>query len=143
MDDLCDMSSTLSKSALFPVPQDWDASKSELASLRDFYSQMLGVKNATYRTILDVLENREFDAPLDPSDLWLTDDFYRALDKLRRKLSPHDSAKLRYVALLGMSPLLINTVMIGRLLQRMPSLLWLLVKASYGSTLVTALGPPN
>ncbi|KAM0437910.1 hypothetical protein ACHAPT_002275 [Fusarium lateritium] len=95
MDDLCDMSSTLSKSALFPVLKDWDASKSELVSLREFYSQTLGVQNATYRTVLDVLEKREFDAPLDPSDLWLTDDFYRALDKLRLELSPQESAELK------------------------------------------------
>ncbi|RSL83280.1 hypothetical protein CEP51_004600 [Fusarium floridanum] len=95
MDDLCDMSSTLSKSALFPVAEDWDASKSELASLRDFYSHTLEVQSASFRTILGVLERREFDAPLDPSDLWLTDDFYRALDKLRRKLSPQDAAEIR------------------------------------------------
>jgi hypothetical protein len=89
------MSSTLSKSALFPVPRDWDASKSELASLREFYSQTLGVRSATFETILDVLEKREFDAPLDPSNLWPTDDLYRALDKLRHELSPQDSAELK------------------------------------------------
>ncbi|KAM5354558.1 hypothetical protein ACJ41O_001205 [Fusarium nematophilum] len=97
MDDLCEMSSTLSKSALFPVPRDWDASKSELASLREFYSQTLGVQNATFRTILDVLENPDFDAPLVPSSLWLTEDLYRVLDKLRLELSPQDSAELKSV----------------------------------------------
>ncbi|KAF4467493.1 hypothetical protein FALBO_5630 [Fusarium albosuccineum] len=95
MDDLCEMSSTLSKSALFPVPKDWDASKSELASLREFYSVTLGVRNASFRTVLEVLEKRDFDAPLDPSDLWLTDDLYRALDKLRHELSPEDCAELK------------------------------------------------
>ncbi|KAH6886915.1 hypothetical protein B0T10DRAFT_490488 [Thelonectria olida] len=95
MDDLCEMSSTLSKSALFPVPRNWDASKSELASLREFYSQTLRVRNASFQTILDVLEKRDFDAPLDPSNLWLTDDLYRALDKLRFELSPQDCAELK------------------------------------------------
>lgn len=95
MDDLCKMSSTLSKSALFPVPRDWDASKSELVSLREFYSQTLRVQSATFQTILDVLEKRDFDTPLDPSNLWLTDDLYRALDKLRFALSPQDCAELK------------------------------------------------
>ncbi|KAF5022868.1 hypothetical protein F66182_5101 [Fusarium sp. NRRL 66182] len=95
IDDLCEISSTLSKSPLFPVPKDWDASKSELVSLREFYSQTLGLRNATFRTVLDVLEKREFDAELDPADLWLTDELYRALDKMRLELGPQDSAELK------------------------------------------------
>ncbi|KAF7548426.1 hypothetical protein G7046_g8680 [Stylonectria norvegica] len=95
IDDLCETSSTLSKSALFPVPRDWDASKSELVSLREFHTQTLLVQNATYQTILDVLEKHDFDASLAPSDLWLTNDLYRGLDKLRMQLSPEDSARLR------------------------------------------------
>ncbi|KAF4982147.1 hypothetical protein FZEAL_2170 [Fusarium zealandicum] len=95
IDDLCEISSTLGKSALFPVPRDWDASKSELVSLREFYSQTLLIQNATYQTVLDVLEKRDFDGSLDPSDLWLTDDLYRALDKLRLQLSPQDCAHLK------------------------------------------------
>ncbi|KAH7254265.1 uncharacterized protein BKA55DRAFT_510407 [Fusarium redolens] len=95
LEDTCEISSTLSKSPVFPVPSDWDASKSELVSLREFYTQTLRLQNASYRTILDVLEKRDFDAELDPADLWLTDELYRALDKMRLDLSPDDAADLK------------------------------------------------
>ncbi|KAG8676294.1 hypothetical protein FPOAC2_02388 [Fusarium poae] len=95
LDDSCEISSTLSKSPVFPVPEDWDASKSELASLREFYTQTLKLEKASYRTIVDVLEKRDFDAVLDPADLWLTDELYRALDKMRMDLSPNDAADLK------------------------------------------------
>jgi hypothetical protein len=80
---------------VFPVPEDWDASKSELASLREFYVQTLKLEKASYRTIVDVLEKRDFDAVLDPADLWLTDELYRALEKMRFDLSPNDAADLK------------------------------------------------
>ncbi|KAI3587412.1 hypothetical protein IWW34DRAFT_797476 [Fusarium oxysporum f. sp. albedinis] len=95
LEDTCEISSTLSKSPVFPVPSDWDASKSELVSLREFYTQTLRLQNASYRTIVDVLEKRDFDAELDPADLWLTDELYRALDKMRLDLSPDDAADLK------------------------------------------------
>ncbi|KAF5657399.1 hypothetical protein FCIRC_13277 [Fusarium circinatum] len=95
LEDTCEISSTLSKSPVFPVPSDWDASKSELVSLREFYTQTLRLQNASYRTIVDVLEKRDFDAELDPADLWLTDELYRALDKMRVDLSPDDAADLK------------------------------------------------
>ena len=95
LDDSCEIASTLSKSPVFPVPEDWDASKSELASLREFYVQTLKLEKASYRTIVDVLEKRDFDAVLDPADLWLTDELYRALEKMRFDLSPNDAADLK------------------------------------------------
>ncbi|KAJ4262928.1 hypothetical protein NW762_006541 [Fusarium torreyae] len=95
LDDLGEICSTLSKSALFPVARDWDASKSELVSLREFYTQTLHIENATFRTVLGVLERRDFDAELDPADLWLTDELYRALDKMRHELSFQEAAELR------------------------------------------------
>ncbi|KAF5641071.1 uncharacterized protein FTJAE_4253 [Fusarium tjaetaba] len=95
LEDTCEISSTLSKSPVFPVPSDWDASKSELVSLREFYTQTLRLQNASYKTIVDVLEKRDFDAELDPADLWLTDELYRALDKMRLDLSPDDAADLK------------------------------------------------
>ncbi|KAF4341444.1 hypothetical protein FBEOM_4605 [Fusarium beomiforme] len=96
LEDTCEISSTLSKSPVFPVPSDWDASKSELVSLREFYTQTLRLENASYRTIVGVLEKRDFDAELDPADLWLTDELYRALDKMRLDLSPDDAADLKH-----------------------------------------------
>ncbi|KAM0208436.1 hypothetical protein ACHAPA_003587 [Fusarium lateritium] len=95
LDDMCEIASTLSKSPVFPVPSDWDASKSELVSLREFYTQTLHLENASYRTIVDVLDKRDFDAELDPADLWLTDELYRALDKMRHELTPEEAADLR------------------------------------------------
>jgi hypothetical protein len=44
---------------------------------------------------VDVLDKRDFDAELDPADLWLTDELYRALDKMRHELTPEEAADLK------------------------------------------------
>ncbi|KAM5341563.1 hypothetical protein ACJ41O_014594 [Fusarium nematophilum] len=83
-----------SKSALLPVQEDWEASNSEIAELKEFYSNTLGIETGSYRTVLDELgqsrgqgQQRAF--------LARAAELYRALDELRPQLSAEDAADLR------------------------------------------------
>ncbi|KAH7121355.1 hypothetical protein EDB81DRAFT_952143 [Dactylonectria macrodidyma] len=86
-----------SRRSVFPVPDDWEASKLEVAELKDFYTSTVGIQELTDLALIEQLEYlRQTKVIEDVSKLAFANNFYKALDTMRKQnLSSREAEALR------------------------------------------------